>query len=241
MILLRTLAAILLGASLSSCRDAASPDTAGSDTDLQWTTLSTGLRINAASGIVELDGFVAEDVHHPDTPKVYLEVLVCSRGTREHEALVVTDVTPSLVHAALLASGLEPGSPGNVVMTPDRSVVRTSPTGGMVGVTFRLVESGRTTDPLTWAVHADSDKTLAESGSGFVFAGSVMREGNGRSWYAADAEGTIVGLATFGTETIALTNAISHASSIDEPEWIANRSLVPAKGTPVVVRIERLD
>ena len=49
------------------------------------------------------------------------------------------------------------------------------------------------------------------------------------------------GLATFGTETIALTDAISHASAIDEPVWIASRALVPPKGTPVIVRIERAE
>ena len=42
----------------------------------------------------------------------WLEQIACSPGTREHEALVVVEIPPSDVHAALLSAGFEPGSPG---------------------------------------------------------------------------------------------------------------------------------
>ncbi|MEQ8770990.1 MAG: YdjY domain-containing protein [Phycisphaerales bacterium] len=237
----RPLITLALTAALGACRATSAPPPAAPEGQPEFTTLAPGLRADASAGVVEFDGFVAEDVHHPDTPRVYLEVIVCSRGTREHEALVVTDVAPSLVHAALLAAGLEPGAPGGVSLTADGDIARTAPTGDAARVTFRVSDQDQPIDPRVWAVHADTGAPLAAGDASFVFAGSVMRERSGRAWYAADAEGTLVGLATFGTETVALTDAISHASAIDEPAWIADRSRVPDKGTPVVVRIERAE
>ena len=71
----------------------------------------------------------------------------------------------------------------------------------------------------------------------FVFAGSrfVVREG--REWYDADGAGLVIGLHTFGGETIALAHAMHHEAQIEEPEWIARADLLPIRGTPVVVRV----
>src|SRR5262245_60640669 len=41
----------------------------------------------------------------------YLEHLMCSKGTKEHEAILATDAVPHEIHAALLATGAEPGKP----------------------------------------------------------------------------------------------------------------------------------
>eukprot|EP00913_Durusdinium_trenchii_P006317 g5929.t1 len=70
------------------------------------------VRVDAARRVVEFDGIVPIDCHHEDTPDVYLEVIACTKGTREHEALVMTEARPSHVHAALLLIGLTPGAPG---------------------------------------------------------------------------------------------------------------------------------
>ncbi len=235
----RFVALLALCTTLGACRSGADRTPATPVAVPAFTTLAPGLRVNASAGVVELDGFVAEDVHHPDTPRVYLEVIVCARDSREHESLVVTDVPPSLVHAALLTAGLEPGSVGSIDANPEGQLARLPATGDAVRVTF-LVD-GAPKDPLAWVIHADTNKHLADRDASFVFAGSAIRQRAGRTWYAADGEGTLVGLATFGTETIALTESFSHASAIDEPVWIADRTRVPAKGAPVVVRIERLD
>ncbi len=237
----RLLIALGITTLLGACHTPEERRSRAPDPSPAFATVAPGLRVDASSGIVEFDGYVAEDVHHPDTPRVYLEVIVCGRGTREHESLIVTDVAPSLVHAAMLAAGFEPGTPGGVAMRADRTIARTAPAGEEVRVRFFVSDETAPIDPRSWAMHAETGAPLAGGAFEFVFAGSAVRERNGRSWYAADAEGTLVGLATFGTETIALTRAISHASSIDEPVWIADRSRVPAKGTPVVVRLERAE
>ncbi|GJM19914.1 MAG: hypothetical protein DHS20C14_21270 [Phycisphaeraceae bacterium] len=211
----------------------------------EFIAMAPGLRVDAAARVVEFDSRVATDVHHPDTPVVYLEVLVCSADTREHESLVVTDVAPSLVHAAMLAAGFFPGAPGAVTMTRAGEVTRRDPTGEPVRVEF-FVESADTPGPIepaAWVIDADTRTSLVESPAwdGYVFAGSVVRERAGRTWYGADGEGTIVGLATFGTETIAPTITFSHESRVDAPTWIARREAIPAVGTPVRVRLSPAD
>ena len=82
---------------------------------------------------VEFDGTVPIDCHDPRTPRVYLEVAVCTPDTKEHEALVVTRVKPSDVHAALLAAGLEAGEPGTWTWE-NKKLVAHPPKGGPVEV-----------------------------------------------------------------------------------------------------------
>ena len=41
----------------------------------------------------------------------YLEHFMCSKGTKEHEAILATDAVPHLIHAGLILTGAEPGHP----------------------------------------------------------------------------------------------------------------------------------
>ncbi|HZW09034.1 MAG TPA: YdjY domain-containing protein [Phycisphaerales bacterium] len=203
--------------------------------------LFEGVRADPEMGIVEFDGFVAIDCHHPETPDVYLEVICCTRDTREHEALVVTDVAPSLVHAALLAAGAEPGAPG-AWREQDGSLRPVPPRGDRVRITLLTRgEGGIETehDPASWVRAADSERTLrsAAPDAAWVFAGSRLRERGGRTVYDADGTGQLIGLHTFGSETLAWTRVESPDSWIDEPRWLARNEAVPAFGTPVRVRL----
>ena len=44
----------------------------------------------------------------------YLEHLMCSKGTKEHEAILATDAVPNLIHAGLILTKAEVGKPGAV-------------------------------------------------------------------------------------------------------------------------------
>ncbi|MFG0306801.1 MAG: YdjY domain-containing protein [Phycisphaerales bacterium JB040] len=220
-----------------------------------WTELGAGLRIDPGRRVVEFDGTVATDVHDPITPTVWLELFVTGPDTREHESLVVTRVPPSLIHAALLAVGAEPGSPGRVRMEDDGGVTRRPATGDPVRVEFVLAHGttvGGVHDPASWVVHETTGEPLADSepwgDGGFVFAGSrvVVRGGQtggggGREVYDADMTGVVVPLTTFGSGVIAPRLTLSHASDLDEPVWVARRERVPAFGVPVTVRVTLLD
>lgn len=187
---------------------------------------------------MEFDAEVAIDAHDPRTPDVYLELIACTPDTREHESLVVTRVPPSLIHAALLAIGAEPGAPGSVWLGEDGSVQRREATGDAVRVEF-IVGEGGPQDPASWVVRSEGGEGLAGSAAwgGLVFAGSRIVQRGGRTWYDADGTGTVIGLTTFGSEVIAPVRAISHEAAIDEPAWIARREAVPARGAAVRVRV----
>jgi hypothetical protein len=219
-----------------------------------------GLRIDRDARAIEFDGIVPVDVHDPQTPKVYLELFVTGPDSREHEALVMTRVKPSAIHAGLLALGLSPGKPG--VLGPGRDTPAQDPTGDQVTIDFitRSVTSGeRLVEPATaWVINADDGSRLPPAGAAaepgspaasvpvWLFAGSRLRErrdpdtGRTRTVYDADGTGVIVGLHTFSSEVLAWPKAMSPDSAVLAPEWIADVTRVPAMGTPVTVRVRAL-
>ena len=205
---------------------------AGTD---RWVVLSPGLRINRARSLLEFDGVVAVDCHNPATPDVYLELVACSPDTREHESLVVTGVPPSLIHAGLLALGFEPGRPGGVVAA-GTGVRREAPSGDPLSI--RLVVGDRARPVSSWIT--DVRTRRVHPAGGWIFAGSRFVERGGDRVYDADGAGTVIGLTTFGSETIAYSRPISPDSWVDEPLWIADPAAVPARGTPVIVRLGRV-
>lgn len=180
--------------------------------------------------IVEFDASVAIDCHHPGTPDVYLEMLITAPDSREHESLVVADIKPSNLHAALLAAGFEPGTPMNI----NEQGERTPATGDELIIEV-IVEDADPVRIESWVIRVDSETPLSDdpSWTTIVFAGSSLTDRG----YAADAEGTLAALTPFTTEVIAPAWIISHRAEIDEPVWIANRERVPEQGTRVRVRI----
>jgi len=213
--------------SILLCGCAATPGGSAPAAPPAWITIAPGLRINTELGIVEFDGVVASDCHNPATPDVYLELLVCAPDTREHEALVVTTVQPSLIHAALLAIGAVPGSPGNLG--------ESSPPSGS-GLTVEvIVRQGEAVDVRDWVTDAPT-RSLRPM-DGFVFSGSQIHTRENATRYDADGTGVIIGLTTFGSEVVAYRALMSPQAAVDEPVWIADPQVVPEIGAEVRVRI----
>lgn len=202
------------------------------------------VRFDVERRLVEFDGFVPINVQDPHTPHVYLEAIVCTLDTRPHESLVATEARPSHVHAALLATGLEPGVPGAVVVEAG-ALKRTPPRGPRVEVRIAYrADKGREAlaAPEDWIVNAATGARLGHDQgappSRWVFAGSRFVTFRGSDHYDADGSGVIVGLHTFGAEVIALESVMSPEAALEEPEWIADGNAVPPMGTPVVVRLQ---
>jgi len=213
---------------------AAQPDIQDASPSPELKPLLPGIKL--ADGVVEFRGEIAVDAHHPETPNVYLEMLVTAPNSREHESLIVSPIKPSSLHAALLAAGLEPGRPLN--RDGDGNTIPA--TGDDVIVLVSLVdddgEPGEFIPLVDWAIHVDDDSPLVEANNweGLVFAGSKLTHRG----YAADLGGTLVSLTPFGDEVVSPVWTVSHRAEINEPVWIANRHLLPKQGTLVVVRIE---
>ncbi|MFT3686291.1 MAG: YdjY domain-containing protein [Phycisphaerales bacterium] len=84
--------------------------------------------------------------------------------------------------------------------------------------------------------------TLAKNPYTYVFGGSKigqMRnlEGEKVNVYAADELGTLIGLCTFGSETVGITRVYSPDSGVDAPNFVARNAAIPPADTPVRVRI----
>ncbi|GIW74876.1 MAG: hypothetical protein KatS3mg103_1398 [Phycisphaerales bacterium] len=194
-------------------------------------------------GWLEIEGFVPINVRETDRTGYrlvrYLEaVAVTPTSGKDHEALVVTRVRPSTIHAALLALGLTPGRPGSIAW--DGQAARREPAEGpAVRVLLRAADQPPPGRPIEWFIVGDDQATAFDAQAlgdrpRWVFAGSLVEDGR----YAADALGLVVGLHTFGGEVVALRQPISPDSFIDRPQWIAHPQRTPPFGTSVIVRIE---
>jgi hypothetical protein len=209
----------------------------------QTVTLAEGLRLNRTERWIELDGFVPIDVREQDrtgyTLIRYLEcIAVTPASGKDHEALIVTSVRPSTIHAALLTLGLEPGAPG-AVSWDGTTAVATPVTGDPVRITYRTTDEPAPGAPISdFIIHADTGEAFDEAALGqapqWVFAGSIIENGAN---YVADNEGLVVGLHTFGSELVALRTAMSPDSFIRPPEWIAHPQRTPPFGADVTIRI----
>ncbi|MBL4809182.1 MAG: hypothetical protein JKY43_03875 [Phycisphaerales bacterium] len=192
-------------------------------------------------GTVEINASVAMDCHHPETPDVYLEMLITSPDTREHESLLVSMVKPANLHAGLLAAGFEPGKPVSFV-----DGERVSATGDGVIVEVRVEDSEDWVGLVEWVSHVENGTDLTEDTGwdGLVFAGSVLI-GDGQygqyGQYKADREGALVSLTPWGFEVISPAWVVSPDASVDEPVWIANREVVPKIGVKVRVRFRKVE
>lgn len=206
-----------------------------------WIELQPGVRVDVEAGVVEFPATIAIDCHQPETPDVYLETVCCTPNTREHEALVVTGVRPSSIHAALLAAGASPGQPGAWKRGP-ATPEPIAPTGTAVDITFVLdpgTQAEAHADPAEWIINKDTGLTLHQTlpETAWVFAGSRLREFQARTVYDADWTGQLIGLHTFGSETIAWTRVEHHDATVQEPLWLADNTAVPPIGSPVTVRL----
>lgn len=199
------------------------------------------VRVDVEAKVVEFDARVPTVMNDPTMAPAFLEVVVCIPDTKEHETLLVTQARPSHVHAALLMIGLEPGSPGRWEWDGQR-MVPVQPTGDPVEVRFVYTDAtGQLRDEPAWSWirHDRTGKTI--EGRPWLFAGSRLLDRGFGQMYDADGVGTLIGLATFGSETLAWPIPFSPDSAVDEPVWVADPSRVPPVDTPVVVRLSPAD
>lgn len=215
------------------------------------------LAINPATRTIEVEAFVPIPAEAPpegttrESLKVYLEQVMClhtslSGGSKEHESLLSTKALALHLHTALLMVEALPGTPAKGQWLDDGTYQLTQATGTPLKLTLNWNDANgapQEATPLDWIIHAQTREHPDDAD--FVFAGSqrikVPVPGadppKSNTHYGGDWEGTAIGLASFGTEVIAWTNAFSHESAIAEPQWIADLNAVPPFGTPVTLRI----
>ncbi|MFO0829627.1 MAG: YdjY domain-containing protein [Phycisphaerales bacterium] len=210
----------------------------------------TAAHVAAPTPVIHLPGGIDVDRGHGEvrlpaevaTAQGWLEAVACGRDSREHESLLVVDAKPSQVHAALLALGLVPGAPGRWHYDSG-NVELIAPTGPSIVPIVRWSVDGRTNEsPLLDWIHGADGRAFP---GGWVFAGSrfvtnVRALGPGEH-YEADFTGSLVGLVTFGDETIGAVAVIPDQVAVERENWEAWTERMPPSGTPATLILRRAD
>ena len=157
-----------------------------------------------------------------------LETFACLRGTKEHESVVVVYSAASIIHAGLLATGIEPGNP--VQFYPDFIPAR----GPEVEVTVVWKdEQGKTVRARGQDMvrNALKEQPMQEP---WVFVGSrFVKYDDGEEFYLANGEGVLIGVANFAGAVLDLpVRSSDSAASLLFEAFTEN---IPPLGTPVTL------
>ena len=199
------------------------------------------VRVDAAKQLVELDCMAVLETG-------FLEQYICLAGTRDHEALFVFEGRASEVHAAMLLAGFISQAPGawqEVASESEAGAMQLkaiAPRGSELEIEVRLADG--TSHPLEWFVRAAPIGTPTSNTPPrrFIFGGSKFHRDRrtGVERYVADGSGSLVGLVTFGDETIGALEVIPDSASAAQPMWEVWSERMPPMGSRVQVRITGL-
>lgn len=182
-----------------------------------------------------------------------LELIACTKDTKEHESIILVEAKPSHIHTALLLLHAKPGSPAmhRALDAEGTRFMPVEPNGGAVDVFLVIKDaSGKETerpisdfiaaappeDEVGGAAPADAEKPAKFPTHTFLFTGSVIHgEGNGPREYVCDQTGNVISLATFGDELLSLPGIHDPADSLRM--WEANSETLPAVDSKVILRL----
>jgi hypothetical protein len=201
-----------------------------------------GVAINVQEQCVDVESSVC--LHRGE-----LELVACTKGTKEHESIVAIEAKPVHIHAALLLLGAKPGSPAMRQQLEDSSErwIDIPPSGGPVDVFLVLKDKeGRMvehpiSDFIAPSRKRSDDSAIADQEARFpthtfLFAGSVLYgDGPGPRRYLSDQSGNVISLSTFGDELLCLP-AI-HSQDNNALMWQVNAANLPAVGSSVTLRL----
>ena len=201
-----------------------------------------GVTINLQERCVDVAGTVC--LRHGS-----LELVACTKGTKEHESIVAVEARPMHIHAALLLLGAKPGSPATRQQLEDQAErwIEVPPSGGPVDVHLVLKgNEGRMVEhPISDFIVPSSNRPDAAASADkesrfpthtFLFAGSVLYgDGPGPRRYLSDESGNVISLSTFGDELLCLPEIYSHDNRA--LMWQVNAKVLPAVGSSVTLRL----
>jgi hypothetical protein len=161
-----------------------------------------------------------------------LELLMCRKNTKEHEAILTADVNALDVHKALIAAGAAEGAPARF-----RPKYRPA-TGTAIKVSLTYDDKGKsvTVPAQSWVKNMKDGKTLDTD---WVFAGSQLVDNpldpKGGKLYLAN-DGDLVCVANF--ETALLDIPVESSKDDADRVFVAFTDRIPPLETKVVVVLE---
>lgn len=182
----------------------------------------------------------------------FLELIACTKDSKEHESIIAVNAKPSHIHAALLLLRAKPGSPAMSRQLEDGRWLDTPPSGSDVDVSLVITDEkgGQKEFPISEFIERGQGedvygpdavkKTAEEKGkfptSTFLFAGSQLyKTEDGTARYLSDETGNVISLSTFGDELLCLPG--KHSQDNGSLSWEINSTHLPALGTKVLLRL----
>ena len=193
--------------------------------------------------------------------KGLLELIACTKGSKEHESIVALSARAMHIHMGLLLLGANNGHPAMRKPVDEKKTrwVNVPPRGDSIDVFLvmankdgKLIEkpisdfivrsSGRV-DEVDGTVIVAPDQTEKRGGKEetslphtFIFAGSHLRDnGPGPRQYLADLSGNVISIASFGDELLCLPFHQTQENSA--LMWQGKPGTLPKVGTKITLRL----
>jgi len=205
--------------------DAAQPDPAiDRHPELRRLSPAADVWVNPQAKEVIVAGKIAID-------KGPIEFFACPRETKEHESIVAVRSTAQIVHAALLAIGLEPGRP--VSYDPKYAAA----SGPVVSVKMRWKNALGKAEEVRAQEWIRNTKTGQITAEEWVFAGSSFwtDPNTGTDYYQADG-GDLICVSNFPTAMLDLP--VESSQSNDALLFEVFEGRVPARDTEVEIVLQ---
>ena len=193
--------------------------------------------------------------------KGLLELIACTKGSKEHESIVAVSARAMHIHMGLLLLGANNGHPAmrkpvdekktRWVNVPPRGdsidvfLVTTNKDGKLIEkpISDFIVRSSERVDEVDGAVIVAPNQTEKRGGEQetrlphtFIFAGSHLRDnGPGPRQYLADLSGNIISIASFGDELLCLPFHQTQENSA--LMWQVKPGTLPKVGTKITLRL----
>ena len=193
--------------------------------------------------------------------KGLLELIACTKGSKEHESIVALSASALHIHMGLLLLGANNGHPAMRKPVDEKKTrwVNLPPRGDSIDVFLvvtnkegKLVEkpisdfiarSSERIDEVDGAVIVAPGQAEKRGGGQkrrlphtFIFAGSHLRDnGPGPRQYLADLSGNVISIASFGDELLCLPFHQTQAN--DALMWQVKPGTLPKVGTKITLRL----
>ncbi len=201
-----------------------------------------GIKLNLEERCIDVEAIVC--LHDG-----LLELVACTKGSKEHESILSIAARPMHIHTAMLLMGVKPGTPA---MRKAREGERTrwvpvDPAGDTVRVSLVFPDpKGKQEEHAIskFISPAQPDEIQGVSikkrqevfPSSFLFAGShLVEDGAGPKRYVCEQSGNVISISTFGDELICLSGVHGHQN--DGLTWQVNPKDLPGIGEQVILRL----